>query len=217
MLTLSYLRSKLRTAQAPDENRHLNADAAAAFNERTLSPVERKRALRHLSGCPDCRTVLLLLSSTAEPVPATVLPAKVVWGSLAAACAILCLGAVVLKSPSAVPSLPDKVKPILVTAASGSKEQYVPELLVSNVVSRKREWRIDRSRPIHVLQVSVDGSRTWRTIPVPRFEPSAVASDGDRVWVADSHRSVMESLDNGAHWAPLKPETNNKNDAVRSK
>jgi hypothetical protein len=56
------------------------------------------------------------------------------------------------------------------------------------------------------LQRSLDGGKTWKTIPVAADATlTAVAAMDSDIWVGGSHGSLYHSTDAGDHWAQIAP------------
>jgi hypothetical protein len=225
------LQSKLREQNQGTRAGQCCAESLAAFLENTLKPAERGQVAHHLSLCPLCRDTLAIISRLPRsPQPINTPSSKYRIAGLAAAAALICLCVAVLYSHSGIRLIarPEQIPaprsaaqvtpkkdfqpPELVPSQEGTASSSVPILphlaaaavTIPKINSSGNTWKLDITQHPAALEKSQDGGRTWQPVSIPSFQPKSILWKDAKVWAIDSQGVIMESNDNGTHWARLQ-------------
>ena len=107
-----------------------------------------------------------------------------------------------MKAPAAASTVGGPVEGV--TANKAVESDYAVDLRASIVPLAR--WTLSREGR---LQRSLDGGKSWKTIPLSRKTVlRAVSAMDQEVWVGGDAGALYHSTDNGQHWAQITPAVN---------
>jgi photosystem II stability/assembly factor-like uncharacterized protein len=110
-------------------------------------------------------------------------------------------------APARAKSAPNSPqKRIAGSSRMAGADGYVSEAAnveAGNAVTLSPRWTLS---PDGVLERSMDGGKTWETIPIPAASGlRALATIGTDIWVGGRAGALYHSSDSGEHWTKITP------------